>query len=190
MTDVGPTSPPVTPRVGWGFVLLYALAFVSTSLLFLAPLLVTLALKVNALVGTERAPNSLSLIVGTGGLLSIVANPFFGRMSDRTTSRWGMRRPWLVVGLLGGSLGILVVALAPDVPVVLAGWCTAQLFFNAVLAALVAVLPDQVPVEQRGMVGTPIRARRRARRPSLRALPRRNHWRNISRQPGTRKCLM
>jgi MFS family permease len=153
MTDVGRTSPPVTPRVGWGFVLLYALAFVSTSLLFLAPLLVTLALKVNALVGTERAPNSLSLIVGTGGLLSIVANPFFGRMSDRTTSRWGMRRPWLVVGLLGGSLGILVVALASDVPVVLAGWCTAQLFFNAVLAALVAVLPDQVRIVDMGLLG-------------------------------------
>jgi MFS family permease len=36
--------------------------------------------------------------------------------------------------------------------VVLVGWCIAQLFFNAVLAALVAVLPDQVPAAQRGMV--------------------------------------
>jgi MFS family permease len=90
-------------RVGPSFIALYALALLSTSLLFLAPLLVTLALKVNALVGTERAPNSLSLVVGVGGLLSIVANPFFGRMSDRTSSRWGMRRPWMVIGLLGGS---------------------------------------------------------------------------------------
>ena len=61
------------------------------------------------------------------------ANPFFGRMSDRTSSRWGMRRPWMLLGLLGGSLGILVVALAPSVPVVLVGWCIAQLLFNAVL---------------------------------------------------------
>src|SRR5689334_8795349 len=66
-------------RVGWGFVVLYTLAFLSTSLLFLAPLLVTLALKVNALVGTERAPNELSLVAGTGALLTIAANPFFGR---------------------------------------------------------------------------------------------------------------
>jgi hypothetical protein len=29
-------------RVGWGFISLYTLAFISTSLLFLAPLLVTL----------------------------------------------------------------------------------------------------------------------------------------------------
>ena len=73
-------------------------------------------------------------------------------MSDRTSSRLGMRRPWMIIGLLGGSLGILVVALAPSVPVVLAGWRIAQLFFNAVLAALVAVLPDQVPEVQRGTI--------------------------------------
>jgi hypothetical protein len=53
---------------------------------------------------------------------------------------------------VGGSLGILMVALAPSIPVVLVGWCIAQLLFNALLAALVAVLPDQVPATQRGLV--------------------------------------
>ncbi|HJU97403.1 MAG TPA: MFS transporter, partial [Jiangellaceae bacterium] len=83
---------------------------------------------------------------------AMVGNPFFGKLSDRTTSRFGMRRPWMVIGLVGGSLGILVVALAPNVPVVVVGWCIAQLLFNALLAALVAVLPDQVPAAQRGLV--------------------------------------
>jgi MFS family permease len=82
----------------------------------------------------------------------MVANPFFGRMSDRTSSRLGMRRPWMVIGLVGGSLGILLLALAPNIPVVLLGWCIAQLFFNALLAAQVAVLPDQVQTAQRGLV--------------------------------------
>jgi MFS family permease len=36
--------------------------------------------------------------------------------------------------------------------VVLAGWCIVQLCFNALLAAMVAVLPDQVPSAQRGLV--------------------------------------
>jgi MFS family permease len=139
-------------RVGWGFISLYALAVISTSLLFLAPLLVSLALKINSLVGIEQAPNSLSVVTGIGSLLAIVGNPFFGRMSDRTSSRLGMRRPWMLIGLVGGSLGILIVALAPSIPVVLVGWCIAQLLFNALLAALVAVLPDQVPVTQRGLV--------------------------------------
>ena len=140
------------PRVGWAFISLYALAFVSTSLLFLAPLLVTLALKVNSLVGTERAPNSLSLVAGIAALLAMFANPFFGKLSDRTSSRWGMRRPWIVVGLLDGSVGVLIVALAPNILVVLVGWCIAQVLLNALLAALVAVLPDQVPPTQRGSV--------------------------------------
>jgi MFS family permease len=139
-------------RVGWGFIALYTLAFISTSLLFLAPLLVTLALKVNSLVGIEQAPKSLAVVTGVGALLAMVGNPFFGRLSDRTSSRLGMRRPWMVIGLVGGSLGILMVALAPNVAVVLVGWCIAQLLFNALLAALVAVLPDQVPAAQRGLV--------------------------------------
>jgi MFS family permease len=154
------TAPPTAPapvrdapaRVGWGFITRYSLAYMSTCLVFLAPLLVTLALKVDSLVGIQQAPRSLALVTGAGALLSLVGNPFFGRMSDRTTSRLGMRRPWMVIGLLGGSVGILGVAWAPTVAVVLVGWCTAQLFFNALLAALVAVLPDQVPTTQRGMV--------------------------------------
>ncbi len=138
--------------VGWGFISLYTLAYLSTCLLFLAPAIVTLALKVNALVGIDQAPRSLAQVTGVGALVSMFGNPFFGRLSDRTSWSCGMRRPWMLIGLVGGSLGILVVALAPDIPVVLVGWCVAQLLFNALLAAMVAVLPDQVPVAQRGRV--------------------------------------
>jgi MFS family permease len=145
-------EPPAVHRVGRGFISLYTLAFMSTSLMFIAPLLVTLALKVNSLVGIKQAPNSLALVAGIGALLSIFANPFFGKMSDRTSSKLGMRRPWMVTGLVVGTLGVLMVALAPNIPVVLLGWCIAQVFFNALLAAMVAVLPDQVPVVQRGQV--------------------------------------
>jgi MFS family permease len=143
---------PAVHRVGWGFIVLYALASTGTSLLFLAPLLVTLALKVNSLVGIEQAPRSLGLVTGIGSALAMVGNPFFGKLSDRTASQLGMRRPWMVIGLVGGSLGILTVALARNIAVVLVGWCTAQLCLNALLAALVAVLPDQVPATQRGLV--------------------------------------
>ena len=139
-------------RVGWGFITLYTAAYLGTCLVLIAPLLVTLALKVNSLVGIDQAPNSLALVTGTGALLAMVGNPFFGRMSDRTSSPLGMRRPWMIIGLVGGTLGVLIVALAPNVPVVLVGWCIAQLFFNALLAAMIAVLPDQVPTDQRGLV--------------------------------------
>ena len=141
-----------TVRVGRGFIALYMLAYAGTSLLFLAPLLVSLALKVNDLVGIDAAPGQLALVTSIGSLLAMVANPFFGRLSDRTGSAWGMRRPWMMAGLAAGSLGILTVALAPTIAVVLIGWCIAQVFFNALLAALAAVMPDQVPTSQRGVV--------------------------------------
>ena len=52
MTATSPTTPhrSAIRAVGWRFVALYALAYMSTCLLFLAPLLVSLALKVNSLV--------------------------------------------------------------------------------------------------------------------------------------------
>jgi MFS family permease len=138
--------------VGWRFIALFAAAYLGATLQLLAPLLVTLALKVSSLVGSDQAPDSLALVTGIGAFLALFANPFFGRLSDRTVGRYGMRRPWMVAGLLGGFLGLLVVAVAPTIPVVLLGWCIAQLFFNALLAAIVAVLPDQIPTSQRGLV--------------------------------------
>lgn len=94
-----------TARLGWGFIALYALSYTGGSLLFLAPLLVSLAVKVNDLI--DVAPRNLALVTGACSLLAIVSNPLFGRLSDRTT---------------------------------------------ATLAAQAAVLPDQVPTSQRGVV--------------------------------------
>ncbi len=160
MTDVSlpPAPAAVLPevaaleRVGWRFISLYTLAYMSTCLVFIAPALVTLALKVNSIEGIDKAPDSLALVTGIGALVAMFGNPIFGRISDRTSSRLGMRRPWMVIGLVLGSVGILIVALAPNIAVVLLGWCIAQLFFNALLAVQVAVLPDQVPPAQRGLV--------------------------------------
>ena len=147
---LSPGPPPEV--VGWRFVVGYAAAYTSTSLLFLAPLLVSLALKIKQLVGLERAPTSLALVAGVGAALAVVANPVFGALSDRTTSPFGRRRPWMVGGMLVGTAGVGVVAIAPDVPTVLVGWCVAQLGYNALLASMTAVLPDQVPAAQRGLV--------------------------------------
>jgi MFS family permease len=152
-TQLGSASHrPVDVPVGWPFTSLYALSYAGGALLFLAPLLVSLALKVNSLVGIQDAPRSLALVTGVGSLLAMVSNPLFGRLSDRTTARMGMRRPWMLVGLGGGIIGMLTVAVAPTIAVVLVGWCIAQVFLNALLAAQAAVLPDQVPGNQRGIV--------------------------------------
>jgi MFS family permease len=146
ITSAGPGR-----RVGWRFVLVYGLAYTGTWIALLTPVLITIALKIRQLTPGEAAGNH-SLVLSVGAFFALACNPFFGRLSDRTTSRFGMRRPWLVGGVLGGAVALLIVARAESVAMVLVGWCLAQLSFNAVLAALVAVLPDQVPLEQRGTV--------------------------------------
>jgi MFS family permease len=87
-----------------------------------------------------------------GALFALFGNPFFGRLSDRTTSHFGMRRPWLIAGALGGMAGLAIVACAGSIAQILLGWCIAQLAYNAQLAALMAILSDQVSPRHRGMV--------------------------------------
>jgi MFS family permease len=82
----------------------------------------------------------------------MVSNPVFGALSDGTRSRFGRRRPWLVGGVLCGCAALAVIGLAPTINIVLLGWCLAQLAYNAVLAALVAIIPDRIPPAQRGTV--------------------------------------
>ncbi|MDY6944130.1 MAG: MFS transporter [Pseudomonadota bacterium] len=138
-------------RVGWGFITLYALAYTGTWLALLTPVLVTIALKVRHLA-PQAAASNLSLVLGLGAFFALVGNPLFGRLSDRTTSRFGMRRPWLIGGVMCGAVALSMIATASSVIMVLVGWCLAQLAFNAVLAAMIAVLPDRVPAAQRGTV--------------------------------------
>ena len=138
-------------RAGWGFIAIYAAAYAGTWLALLTPIMVTLALRARQLA-PESAQYWLSLVLAIGALFALFGNPLFGWLSDRTTSAWGMRRPWLIGGALGGALSLWLVASAPSMPWVLVGWCLAQLSFNAVLAPLAALLPDHVPAVRRGTV--------------------------------------
>nr|WP_255682973.1 MFS transporter [Dyella sp. 2HG41-7] len=137
--------------VSWPFIVVYAAAYTGLWMALLPPILVGLAMRVRVLAPVH-ATGSLSLVVGVGALMALFGNPFFGRLSDRTTSRFGMRRPWLIAGALGGAVGLVIVATAASIPHLLLGWCITQLAYNAELAALAAILADQVPVSQRGTV--------------------------------------
>ncbi|WP_424215847.1 MFS transporter (plasmid) [Streptomyces sp. BI20] len=133
------------------FVLLYAVALIGAWIAIMAPPTVSLALRV-AEIDPAGKVASLSLVAGVGALFAIIGNPLFGKLSDRTTSRFGMRRPWMIAGMLAGGLGLLLIAVADNIALVMVGWCVAQLMFNALLAATYGVLPDQFPVSQRGTV--------------------------------------
>jgi MFS family permease len=134
-----------------GFITLYALGYVGAYIALITPVATTLALKVGELdpAGKET---SLGLISAIGALVAIVSNALTGALSDRTRSGLGRRRPWIIVGSLGGVVALAIVGFAPSLLVATLGWILAQLTLNMVLAALQALLPDQVPLEQRARV--------------------------------------
>ena len=134
-----------------GLVAAYALAYAAMWLALLTPVIVTLSLRIQR-IAPRTAPDDLSLVLGVGALVALISNPVFGYLSDRTRSRFGQRKPWLVGGMVGGLVALALIGSATTVPMVLIGWCLAQLAFNAALAAMMAVLPDYVPVRQRGTV--------------------------------------
>jgi hypothetical protein len=75
---IGQTISLAGDRVGPAFIVPYALAFMSTTLVLIAPLLVTSALKVNSLVGTAEAPTALSLVTGAGAVVAMLGSPVAG----------------------------------------------------------------------------------------------------------------
>lgn len=141
-------APESAPR---GFTAKIALAQFGLFGALITPVLVTMALRV-AEVDPANKTASLSLVLGVGALCAMITNPLVGKLSDRTTSRYGRRRPWLIGGVLGGFIGLALIAFVPSIPVILVGWIVTQVAFNASLAALQATVPDQVPPAQRGSV--------------------------------------
>lgn len=139
-------------RASRGYIVLYALALFGVCLALLAPALVGLALKVREIAGPDEQAGALGLVAGIGALFALVANPIVGRLSDRTTSRWGQRRPWIIGGVLVGLLALVIIGTATSILLVLIGWCLAQVGFNATMSAMSATIPDQVPEARRGTV--------------------------------------
>ena len=143
------TVPVSTRRVGKGYLAALFAGQFGIFLAILSPVVVSLQLK-----ATEMNPDDPASVIGSvlpfGALGAMIANPLFGALSDRTRTRWGRRRPWLVGGIVALTLGLAWVAAADTVLMLTFAWLFCQLASNAAFAALVASLADNVPEEQRG----------------------------------------
>lgn len=140
----GPVSPAYLPTLG--------LANFGVYLALLTPVFVSLAFKLEHITANRgESVAALSLVMGVGTLFAIIFNPLVGRLSDRTMSRFGMRRPWLIAGAVVGFAALVTIGLASEVWMVLVGWCVAQAALNGTLAALNATIADRMPVWKRGL---------------------------------------
>ncbi len=142
-----PTEP-VNARFITSLVIAQLLFFIA----LLGPAIVGMALKVQAIVPDAQKAGAIATVMGVGATAALIANCVFGRLSDRTTSRFGRRRPWIIAGTILMTIAFLVIALGQSVPVVAAGWFFAQLGANATFSPFIATIADQVPEFQRAKI--------------------------------------
>lgn len=76
--------------------------------------------------------------------------PIVGGISDRTTTRWGRRRPFIFAGTVGDLIFLTGIALAGSYWWLVALYFFLQLASNTAQAPYQGLLPDVVPEAQRG----------------------------------------
>ena len=128
-----------------------ALANLGIMVAFFAPLQNLLPRMSEQISGPTGKEAALAIVTGVGVIGSVIGNPLAGALSDRTTSRWGRRRPWMLGGSLLGFVGLILLPNMNTIWSLTIAWLAVQFAVNAAYAGLTATIPDQVPVRQRGV---------------------------------------
>lgn len=153
MTDAA-LSEPVT-RVPGRWVAAFATAWLGIWMAQLTPVQLQLPAQVESLRTSTDWVDSVvafGVISGIAGAFALVAYPLAGALSDRTTSRWGRRRPWILGGALLFAVALGLLGHQTTLIGVGAFWTLAIVGFCVLTAALTATISDQVPVDQRGVI--------------------------------------
>ncbi|MEZ5119717.1 MAG: MFS transporter [Candidatus Nanopelagicales bacterium] len=158
MSDPAATQPTVikalgepTVRVRGLFLAGMSLANLGIMLAFYTPIQNLLPRMSEKIAGADGKEVALAVVLGIGVIGSVIGNPLAGALSDRTTSRFGRRRPWMLGGALIGFVGLSLLPSMTTVVGLTILWLFVQFSVNSSYAALTATIPDQVPVEQRGV---------------------------------------
>nr|WP_285758026.1 MFS transporter [Nocardiopsis ansamitocini] len=69
-----------------------------------------------------------ALVILAPTIWDVLGDPFAVALSDRTRSRWGQRRPWLLVGVLTLPVSFAAIFAAPPLSGVWAAGCVSVLF--------------------------------------------------------------
>lgn len=138
------------PKVSARYIWFMVLAQFGVFMAFITPLAISLSIRVN-----ELAPGrveALGVITSAGAIFVMLTAPFMGVWSDRTRTRFGRRRPFMVGGMIVGVVSLVVMALAPSLLLLGIGWVLAQWGWGTVLSNLQISTADRLPESQRGKV--------------------------------------
>src|SRR6266851_989875 len=102
------------------------------------------------LIAGSNADLLIGKVTAAGGVFALLTPILVGWLSDRTVTRWGRRRPWMVAGTVLNIIGLGLLALSTNQLTFIAAYLVVQLSNNAAGAAYTGVIPDVVRAEDRG----------------------------------------
>lgn len=106
---------------------------------------------VNLFVVESIRNSALGAAKAAGLVIAMLAQPVFGILSDRNTSRFGRRRPYIFAGVLLDLVFLVFIGLATNYWTLLAAILLIQVSANISHGPLQALIPDIVPEDQRGL---------------------------------------
>jgi MFS family permease len=142
-------EPAIPVRAGW--IGLLSLANLGLWMGYFGPLQVLLPNQIQEVAGADKT-TALGIVTGVGALVAVLVGPIAGALSDATTARSGRRHTWTAAGALLSCAGLILLSGQRTLIGLTLGWCVAQAGLNTLQAGLTAVVPDQTPVRQRGLV--------------------------------------
>lgn len=101
-------------------------------------------------IGNAQQAAFLGWLSAMGAIVSLIVPPVIGMFSDHTTSAFGRRRPYIVIGSLFLFMSAWTLTEARNVVIFVLGLSIYLIGNNSVTAAYQSLLPDRVPKEQRG----------------------------------------
>ena len=144
-TDNGPTK-----RVTKRFILWLVLLNFGSAMAFIVPLTYSLALRIQELApGHEEI---LGYATGIAQTVFILSSPLIGIWSDRTRSRLGRRKPFILGGIVVGMIGLAIIGVSPNIPLMILGWTIGMVGWANVGSTVLFIQADQLPDSQRGKV--------------------------------------
>jgi MFS family permease len=100
--------------------------------------------------GPAQKATYLGMLRSAGLVIAILVQPMAGWLSDRSTLRWGRRRPFIFVGTMLDLVFLLAIGFAGSYWVLFAAVLLLQFSSNVAHGALQGIIPDVVPEDQRG----------------------------------------
>jgi MFS family permease len=111
---------------------------------------VILQKRMDALVGPENAGTGIALLTALGAITAIIVQPTVGSISDYTMTRWGRRKPYIIIGAALDVVFLVGIAVSNTYLSVVAFVVLLQISSNFAQGPFQGYVPDLVPAAQVG----------------------------------------